>query len=509
MSGRIRRVGAAAERVQRLKLPKSVRERFGPYRERPGDFVREVLGAESATRRATGEAYQIAVLEDVARYPMVGVRSGHGIGKTTIDAWAVLWWLVTRPMSRVVVLAPEYSRQIRAVLFSEVRRWARRARVKLPVEVLANRVLVEGFGEEWSATGMSTSGDPARLEGFHGDAVLVVFDEVKAIPQDAFDAVMGATTGYDEARVLVTSVPGGAGAGPFWKVCQDASWHIHHIASTDSSLVSPAWCEQRAKDWGFGSPLYTCRVLGDFADAGEGVLFPLGLLDAAMNRPASELKTAGLGVDVARSIAGDLNVIAMCRSGRLEVLKTWRSPDTMETTAKVEHAVAETGIRGLAVDTGGPGGGVVDRLRQLGYTTRGVAFGGGAHDPTRFRNARAELFWNLRTALETGVVALADDDEVRADLSAIRYVFAQDGRIQIEGKDEVRKRLGRSPDRGDALALALSVCYGRAQAVPLVGPVTVVGPGRWSGAYEETGTDPRTYSPFFDAPDHGGRRWPS
>ena len=83
-----------------------------------------------------------------------------------------------------------------------------------------------------------------------------------------------------------------------------------------------------------------------------------------------------------------------------------------------------------------------------------VHFGGGADDPKRFRNRRAELFWRLREALERGEVSLPDDEELHADLSALRYQFTQDGRIQIESKDECRKRLGRSPDRADALALA-------------------------------------------------------
>ena len=113
-----------------------------------------------------------------------------------------------------------------------------------------------------------------------------------------------------------------------------------------------------------------------------------------------------------------------------------------------------TGCKWLAVDVGGPGGGVVDRLNELGYEVQGVHFGGAADDTQRFRNWRAEAFWSLREAMERSEVSLPDDDQLRADLSALRYLFTQDGRIQIEGKDECRKRLGRSPDRADAVTLA-------------------------------------------------------
>ena len=162
------------EQVARLEVPEVIEEQFGRYGKDPVSFCRDVLGVSSATRRSSGEPYQFTVLEDLQRFPRVAVRSGHGVGKSAIDAWAALWWLVTRPFSRVIVLAPEYSRQIRAILFSEMRKWTRRAGGRLPVTVYASRAIVEGYGEEWSATGMSAAGDVDRLEGFHAEGGVLV-----------------------------------------------------------------------------------------------------------------------------------------------------------------------------------------------------------------------------------------------------------------------------------------------------------------------------------------------
>ena len=128
--------------LARLEVPQQTEERFGHYRDDPVRFCREVLGVKSATRRSTNEPYQFRVLETLTAHPRVAVRSGHGVGKSAINAWAALWWLVTRPMSRVVILAPEYSRQIRAILFSEMRKWVRRAKVPLPVTIHASRAIV-------------------------------------------------------------------------------------------------------------------------------------------------------------------------------------------------------------------------------------------------------------------------------------------------------------------------------------------------------------------------------
>jgi hypothetical protein len=197
----------------------------------------------------------------------------------------------------------------------------------LPLKVLTNRVVVGEFGAEWCALGASTSGDEARLEGFHAPGgLLLVLDETKAITQAAFDAVQGALTG-EEAKMLVTSVPGGAGSGPLWKACEHAGdrWRVHHLSSEDSSLVRPEWVEDMAKQWGTDSPLYQMRVRGEFADQGEGVLFPVSLLESVTRADVAGDGDVVLGVDVARSVAGDKNCIAICRGGRLQRLILWRS----------------------------------------------------------------------------------------------------------------------------------------------------------------------------------------
>jgi hypothetical protein len=444
------------DQVSTLEVPEAIEEAFGPYRDDPVAFCRDVLGVESATRRSDGTEYQFEALSDLAAQPRVSVRSGHGIGKSAIDAWAAIWWLLTRPLSRVVVVAPEFSRQVRAVLFSEMRKWARRSNVRLPLSVLSSRVVVEGYGEEWAAIGMPAT-EPDRIEGMHSEAgVLLILDETKGIGQDVYDALQGALTGLEDNRLLVTSTPGGP-SGPFYRIwSKSEGWALHHIPSTDSSNVSVQWVEDRKRDWGEGSPLYQARVLGEFPDSGEGVLFPLNLLEAAVGRelPVEDDTGITLGIDVARSIAGDLNALAVSKGGKLSEVATWRSPDTMQVVERVVQEAAKRGPKLIRVDVGGPGAGVCDRLRQLGYSVDEVYFGGGPRDRMRFKNRRAELFWSLRERLERGEVSLPDDDDLMADLAAVRYFFAADGKIQLEAKDEIRKQLGRSPDRADAVALA-------------------------------------------------------
>lgn len=470
MASADRRLAAVERRIAKLKLPERTRENFSAYRNEPEAFVREVLGAESSTRRSDASPYQFEILRSLVREPRVAVLAGHGVGKSTLLSWAALWFLLTRPLSRVAIVAPEFNRQVRGVNFAEMRKWVRRALQPLPVDVLAGRAAVHGFGPEWGVVGLPAT-EPSRIEGLHAEGgLLLLLDECKGISQEVVDALMGALTGGEDSRLLVASTPGGA-SGPLWRACSDGSgfWAVHRLSSEDSSRVSPQWCEDRAAEWGRESALYQSRVQGRFADAGEGQLFGLSLLARALSTTQPNDGPVTLGVDVARSVAGDQNCVCVCRGGRVERFVLWRSPDLMATVARVVHEVTMTNPRTVRVDAGGVGGGVVDRLRQLRFPVEAVHFGGAARDSARFRNARAEMYWRLREGLERDEISLPENDALLADLGALRYGFDQSGRVLLETKDEARRRLGRSPDRADALVLATALGTRR----PLLGPMAL------------------------------------
>jgi hypothetical protein len=454
-------------------------DQFFRYRDDPVGFVRDILGAASATLRSTGAPYQFSILTALASESRIAVRSGHGVGKSTLDAWAALWWLLTRPYSRVIIVAPEFSRQVRAVLFGEIRKWAQRSKVALPVQVLANRVTVTGFGDEWGAIGLPAT-EPHRIEGFHAEAgVLLILDETKGVPDAVYDALQGALTGQEDNRLLVTSTPG-APTGIFYRIFSEArdDWRLHHIPSPDSSLVSPAWVEQRRKEWGEASPLYVARVLGDFPQDEEGVLLPLRDLEAAVGRSLDQDQEgerdgengdeAGrkdppvtLGVDPAR-FGPDRTALAIWRGRRLERVISRQGMDLMKTAAWVASYIHRLNPARVRIDSVGLGAGLVDRLNQMGHDVEDVNVGRAASDPELYANLRAELFWRFREELEKRQLALPDDEQLLAELSAVRYDFAPAGQVRVEKKDQAKKRLGRSPDLADAAVLG----FGPATAEP-------------------------------------------
>ena len=439
---------------------------FSAYAMAPSDLLREVVGVKSATRRSTGEAYQSVILNDLAKHLRVAVRSGHGTGKSALDSWATIWWLLTRPYSRVVIVAPEFSRQIRAVLFAEIRKWVRRSKTRLPLEVLANRVLVEGFGDEWGAIGVPAT-EPDRIEGFHAEGgVLLILDETKGIPNEVYDALMGALTGEADNRLLVTSTPGPP-CGIFSEIFSSRrdDWVCHHIPSPDSSLVSEAWVEQRRREWGESGPLYQARVLGDFPEQAEGTLIPLSDLEAAVAREIPDDPNSPplvrLGVDVAR-FGDDLSCVALWRKNTLETITTRSGLDTMRVAAWVSSEIHRLRPRRVRVDEIGIGAGVFDRLRQLGHANvEGVNVARRSTKPELFQNLRSELYWSLREALAKGEVALPDNDRLIAELSAVKYGFTPSGQIALEKKADTAKRAGESStDLADAAVLGFAEALG-------------------------------------------------
>lgn len=114
----------------------------------------------------------------------------------------------------------------------------------------------------------------------------------------------------------------------------------------------------------------------------------------------------------------------------------------------------------LVVDEPGLGGGLIDTLRERGWEV--TAFNGSARarDPRRFLNKRAEAFWHLRRCLEAGTVALPRDERLFEEALGVEWTISGGGQIQIAGKDLMRKDLGRSPDRLDAVTIALAASSG-------------------------------------------------
>ncbi len=147
-------------------------------------------------------------------------------------------------------------------------------------------------------------------------------------------------------------------------------------------------------------------------------------------------------------------MIAVRKGGKLTELHVYGQKNTRETAGLVQSLAREHRTSRISVDEIGIGRGVVDSLEEDGYENVGVNVAERSSDSERYHNLRAELWWQLRELLnpEKEPIALPPDDELLSELASVRYKVDARGAIQIESKDEMRKRLGRSPDRADAVS---------------------------------------------------------
>jgi len=194
----------------------------------------------------------------------------------------------------------------------------------------------------------------------------------------------------------------------------------------------------------------------------EDALIPMDWIELAVNNRVEEGEEVQAGLDVAR-FGNDKTVFIMRKGFKVTALEEVTKMDTMEVVGWVRPMLdKEPELEGLAVDIVGLGAGVYDRLLELNYEVREVNVGEAPSDDEakeKFYNLRAEIFWNLRNMFKPdsngkSEISIPNDPELKKELSEIRYKYSSEKKIKIESKEEMKKRLGHSPDKADALALA-------------------------------------------------------
>ena len=219
------------------------------------------------------------------------------------------------------------------------------------------------------------------------------------------------------------------------------------------ALVSPDWIEQRKKQWGEGSPLYDVRVLGNFPSESEDQVIGLQAVEDAKARERTPAGPVVISCDVAR-YGSDETVIAVRRGDHVRIHKTYTSRSLMETAGHIVEAARQYNGPGMrvVVDDVGLGGGVTDRLKEMGVPVEGFNGGSAANEPRLYPNRRSEAWFAFSEQI--GSVDLDPDEQLCADLVSPKYALDSAGRRVVEPKDRTKKRLGRSPDRADAVLMA-------------------------------------------------------
>lgn len=425
---------------------------------------------------------QREIMELLLENRRVAVRSAHGIGKSFTAAVTTAWWLDVHPPGEAMVVSTAPSReQVHSILWEEIRKLHRENNLRGVVQ-RADRWLLEdgtliGMGRRPPDHAQSA------FQGIHRKYVLVVMDEAGGIPAWLWEAVKTITTS-PFCRVLAIGNPDD-NSSEFARVSyRDPTWKSIKISAFDSpnltgekvpeqlkhNLVSREWVEDVRLSWGEQNPLYIAKVLGEFADSEDG-LIPLSWVTAAQRRwdswhEAGAFEQPGrriIGCDVAR-YGTDQTAILTREADVIRDVERHVKEDTVQTAQRVRAKLLHPKSQAI-VDVIGVGAGVVDMLRHERASV--VAFNAaertGRRDATgtwKFPNKRSAAWWNLRELLDPSKqarMAIPRDDALVADLTTPGWTIGTGNHIIVESKDGIRKRIGRSPDAGDAACMAFWV----------------------------------------------------
>ena len=436
-------------------------EAFQFYESHPVDFLAEVVGV-------TLDEWQEEALNKLVEKHFLAIRSGSGVGKTALMAFALLWFISTKPFSRVPTTAPS-QHQLYDLLWAECYTWIKKCPfLDQLLHWTQTRISVRGYEPNWYAVArtatVSPSGDVAEgLQGFHSeDNLLFLVDETSGVPDQVFPAIDGALTNKN-AYCMLASNPT-RDRGYFYDVFNDvklgSNYHKVHMSSEDSPRVEASWVQMMEERYGRDHPIFMIKVLGEFPPSSDELLIPPYYLEAMQNNSkdtvVSPAMPVEMGVDVGRTQHPSIVVV---RQGyNILYIGDKHKPGTVTDTLDVVEWVVElmnvykpTEVK---IDAVGIGAGVADILIKT-YPNRIIPVIGSAkaEDPDKYLNLRAQGYWALRDKIPK-MWCKNWTPRLLVELGDIRQKYSKTGKLHVETKQEMLNRAMRSPDYADALMYA-------------------------------------------------------
>lgn len=429
-------------------------------------YVRDRLREGAAHGTVLDEAIQIAT------------TSGHGIGKSALVSWLILWSISTFEDTKGVVTANTET-QLKTKTWAELGKWYRLFIGKEMFHLTATAIFSKDAEHErtWRIDMVPWSErNTEAFAGLHnkGKRVILIMDEASAIPDLIHEVAEGALT--DSNTQIIWAMFGNPtkATGRFREAFPGGKfahrWKHFQVDSRTVSITNKAQFEKWIKDYGEDSDFVRVRVRGVFPRVGSLQFIGEELVGEAARREAvvHVFDPLVIGVDVARF--GEDESVIYFRKGRdgrtiapIRMRGQRGAVDTMTVAGEVAKVYMQYRADAVFVDGGGVGGGVVDRLRQLQVPAWDIQFGGksdaadipGASDQgVRYANKRAEIWGKMREWLAVG--AIPDEPQLLEELCGPQYGFNKNNEIQLEAKDDMRKRGLASPDIADGLALTFS-----------------------------------------------------
>jgi len=396
--------------------------------------------------------------------------SGRGIGKSALVSWLVHWMVSTRIGSTAIVSANSES-QLRSVTWAEITKWLSMALNSHWFEISATRVIPAKWLTDlveqdlklgtryWGVEGkLWSSENPDSYAGVHNFAgVMLVFDESSGIPDSIWSVAAGFFTEDTPNRFWLAFSNPRRNSGYFYECFNSKRdfWDTDTIDARSVEGTDVEFYKSIIDEYGPDSYQANVEVYGAFPDSGDDLFISPSLVEGAMGRALEidPLAPITVGVDPAR-FGADSTVIVVRQGRKVLEIRKYQGEDTMEIVGRVIDAIEDFRPAMVAVDEGGLGAGIVDRLKEQRYKIKGVNFASKPRNHMMYVNKRAEIWGLMRDWLKEGDIP--QDKYLKKDLVGPTTKYDSKGAMQLESKQAMKKRGLASPDAADALALTFS-----------------------------------------------------
>lgn len=429
----------------------------------PEDWQRaqlERIGEKLRTGFPAGDAlaeYLGAVVEE-------DISAGHGVGKSALVSWLILWAISTHPDTRGVVTANTET-QLQTKTWAELGKWHNLFTARELFRFTATAICSVDKKHErtWRIDAIPWSEkNPEAFAGLHnqGKRILVIFDEASAIADIIWETTEGALT--DRATQIIWCRYGNPTktSGEFHRRCTKPRRNRYHrvdgrtVRFTNKAQIQ-AWIDEYGED----SDFVRVRVLGKFPRAGASNFVSPELTEAARRRRVPrhswEAMPRILSCDPAR-FGDDWTIITLRQGLKVHFQQGLMGFDGVEVGGRIAELCKQIpNIMCIVYDAIGNGADLDSTLRRIPGLPQllPIMWGIPASDDKQYFNQRAEAWGRMRDWLKDGEIP--DDDELCDQITGLDYAYDNAYRIQLESKKDAKKRGIPSPDKADSLALSM------------------------------------------------------
>jgi len=437
------------------------------YQNDPIAFMIEVLDLEENNLWSK----MVEISEAVVNHDYVCVKAGNSLSKSFTMGRLALWFLFTHYPSTVITTAPS-NIQVEDILWREIRNAHANSKMSLPGKTLKTKLELE---EKWFATGFATKPDTVtqhvtRLQGFHNEHVLIILDEAAGIDPLIWEAIDRLMSSEGMVKLVAIGNPTTA-RGDFVNCFKDAKYHKITVSAYDTpnykqgrevipGLAGRKFVEMIKTKYGENTNQFKSMITGEIPDEDVDSLIPISWIEKAEKAEVDyrfKFTKRFLTWDVADG-GDDLHVIkAWENTTEIDSIEI-RNKKVEEVEPYVWRLLRRIGGNAIVVDNDGIGRVAVGLLEgSKDRRTEIIPFTGSDRDsvsePQTFYNRRHEAHWKMRELFEQGRISISAIPEQREELAAIKLKDHKKGFIAVEPKKDLKERLGRSPDRADAIMM--------------------------------------------------------